>query len=247
MSDEGVFDAEHYGSAHPDGVQFHYWHLARNRVIERRLRALSPAPGNAIVEIGCGRGVVVEGLRRRGYEVIGIELGRPKPISDAAAPHIVTGQDVFELDDAQCEGVEIVLLLDVLEHVSDPADFLRRCKSKFASLRHVLVTMPARQELFSNYDEHYGHYLRYDDDTMAELARDADLELDHFEYFFHALYPPARILSALDRERNTTVTAPSRVSRILHRVIAACFAAEARLVPDGVPGTSLCAVLSVPG
>jgi hypothetical protein len=46
-----------------------------------------------------------------------------------------------------------ILLRDVVEHIEDAGTFLRDLLRAFPNARHVLIAVPARMELWSNYDE----------------------------------------------------------------------------------------------
>lgn len=243
----GVFRAEQFHSNVPDGMGDHYWHQARNRIIERRLAKMDGSRDGLLLEIGCGRGIVVEFLRRRGWRIVGAELGSPEPISAEVAPHLHLGTDALALPAALRSEVRAVLLLDVLEHLDDPAGFLTAIVGAYPAMGRLLITVPARQELFSNYDEFYGHRLRFDEAALARLVAAAGLSLECQGYFFHALYAPARLLSALGRPRATVVHAPAGAVRLAHRVLGAALAAEERLIPSALRGTSLWAELRVPG
>jgi SAM-dependent methyltransferase len=245
-SREGVFRAEQFHSNVPDGMSAHYWHQARNRVVERRLAALPGARDSLIVEIGCGRGIVVEHLRARGFQAIGAELGHPRPISASVAPYLHLGTDALGLPASIRTQARIVLVLDVLEHLDNPAGFLTAIVDAYPSLTRILVTLPARQELFSNYDEFYGHRLRFDLTSLARLAAATRLRIEDQSYFFHALYAPTRLVSALGRKRSTVVGAPTGLGRMAHRLLGAALAAEEYLIPATVRGTSLWAILAVP-
>ena len=80
-----------------------------------------------------------------------------------------TATDARQLEVAQRNEVRTILLLDVIEHLEDPVAFLAELRSHFPALRHLLLTVPARQELFSNYDEFNGHFRRYDPALLREL------------------------------------------------------------------------------
>jgi SAM-dependent methyltransferase len=242
-----VFRADQFEDCMPDGMDDHYWHRARNRVIARHLADLPGIHDGVVLEVGCGRGIVVQHLIRRGYRVVGVELGRPVPISAEVAPHLHLGVDAFALPERLRADVRMVLLLDVLEHLDDPRAFLAQLGARFARLGHVFVTLPARQELWSNYDEHYGHKLRFDHSSLAELVTASGLDLADYGYFFHALYPPARAMAGLNRQRAITVHAPSGAARAAHALVGAVLALEERLLPRRIRGTSLWAALSVPG
>jgi hypothetical protein len=178
--------------------------------------------------------------------VIGCELGTPAPITPEVAPYLHFGVPAQELPLVLRERIAILLLLDVLEHIEDPAAFLRQHVANFPACTHFVVTLPARQELYSNYDRFYGHYLRYDITTLRDLSQRAGLLLREHRYFFHALYAPTVVMTTLGIPRSVEVRAPSGLMRLLHRSLGVCLAGEPKLVPAAVPGTSLIGVLEVP-
>ena len=156
---ETAFDHEQFDTIYPEGVERHYWNRCRNQVIAehlRRIRAEGP-----LLEVGCGKGLVVHALRNAGFAITGVELAAVRPILEAA-PYVRTATDARQLEVAQRNEVRTILLLDVIEHLEDPVAFLAELRSHFPALRHLLLTVPARQELFSNYDEFNGHFRRYD-------------------------------------------------------------------------------------
>jgi SAM-dependent methyltransferase len=233
-----AFTAEQFAQAYADGVQDHYWYKARNRIIARQLaQDVPPADAGAVLDIGCGRGITVEYLRAAGWNALGCDLGNPAPITPAAAPYVMAQSDAFQLPAQLRHSVRCILLLDVLEHLEDPNAFLARCCAEFPACEYVLVSLPARQELWSNYDEHYGHVRRYTLASAAALLAHGSLAALRSGYFFHLLYVPAVLLRAFRMKRNLCIKPPA--SRLLHRLLAACFAVEERIAPSCVPGTSL--------
>src|SRR5207253_376768 len=90
--------------------------------------------------------------------------------------------------------VTTLLLLDVLEHLESPAAFLDECLARFPRCRRVLITLPGRMELWSNYDTYYGHFLRYDRRTAARLLPAGGWQMRGCGYFFHGLYCPGLLL-----------------------------------------------------
>lgn len=236
----GAYDAEQFDHNYPDGIQHHYWSLCRNQVVARTLR--SHPRDQPILEIGCGRGVVVADLRRRGFDCWGCDLGDPEPIDSRVAPYLFLHTDAGDLGHAFRDQVSALLLLDVLEHLDDPRALLALCRERFYNARRLTITLPARQELWTNYDEHFGHVQRYDIDSTRQLLRGFDI-LD-IGYYFHALYPAMRAVSALDIARRVEVASIDSPLWIgLHRAVGAAFDLEARLVPRRVPGSSLWATV----
>jgi SAM-dependent methyltransferase len=79
-----------------------------------------------LLDVGCGHGLLLDEARRRGFEVVGLELSR------AAARHAreSLGLDVLEMpleSFADLEGFDVVVLADVLEHLDDPVAAVERC------------------------------------------------------------------------------------------------------------------------
>src|SRR3954468_10385204 len=83
-------------------------------------------PSGRLLDVGCGHGLLLNEARRRGYETVGLELSR----SAAAHAREGLGLDVrqvpleeFEADD----GFDVVLLVDVLEHLDEPLAGIDDC------------------------------------------------------------------------------------------------------------------------
>lgn len=243
MSDDTAYGAVQYQHNYPDGIERHYWNVCRNRLI---YGTLARRTGDTILDIGAGRGLVVDYLRRRGLRCWGCDTGNAAPITPAVAPYLLTRQDAFELDAERRDSIDTLLLLDVLEHLPDPVAFLRRCREAFVNARHATITLPARRELWSNYDEYYGHYTRYDTASVRALLDDAGARAEDVGYFFHSLYAPARALAMLGVPRQTRMRAPRRgLASSLHALVGHALRLESTLVPGWVPGSSIYAVASL--
>ena len=57
------------------------------------------------------------------------------------------GVDAWDLPLAERVRFDTILLLDVIEHIPDPAALLKRLSDGFPNLSHLIVTVPACQEL----------------------------------------------------------------------------------------------------
>jgi hypothetical protein len=203
----------------------------------------SASPEGLVIDIGCGRGITVDFLRANGVNAIGVDMGTPQPIVPGVAPFLHLGQDAMALPLELRRQVRAMLLLDVLEHVPEPNPFLTALIDAFEQCVDVVITVPARQELWSNYDEYYGHFRRYDLRSVRSLFPNRLLKMTGARYAFRLLYPPVLGLNLLGRERAISIDPPTEKVRLLHRVIARYFDVESAIVPRWVPGTSLLVTL----
>lgn len=98
-------------------------------------------PGR-VLDIGCGRGLLLHQLRKRGWEVTGTEL------SDASASY---ARDVLQIDvktgslgelDLPDESYDTVILWHVLEHIPDPAALLAEVARILRPGGTLLVAVP---------------------------------------------------------------------------------------------------------
>ena len=231
------FNQQEFDLAYPPGVEFNYWTVARNRILWRALARQGWLTGEW-VEVGCGRGIVLQFLRQRGLEVRGVELAPVQALPQVAG-HVLTGVDVCDLPAVERARPQGVLLLDVIEHLPDPVAFLRRLRESLPGVQRWLVTVPAHPELWSNYDEFYGHQRRYTAAVLEEQLTAAGLRPLVTRHFFHALYPAARLLLGSGRQRAVKITAPPAWQRPLHQALGLGFALESSLLPATWPGTSL--------
>lgn len=92
-----------------------------------------PLPGRTALDVGCGGGLVSEGLARRGAEVTGIDLGEaPLQVARAHAERESVAVEyrriaVEELAAERPEHYDLVTCLEMLEHVPDPAAVVAAC------------------------------------------------------------------------------------------------------------------------
>jgi SAM-dependent methyltransferase len=244
-----AYDSLQYSLNYAPGVERHFWSYARNRIIERLLRryfANSSGSAKLVLDVGCGPGIVVDYLRSAGIDCRGVELGHPQ-LRPGLENCVTVGTDATGLPSAVRDQVGAILLLDVLEHIEDPGAFLRNLLPAFPHLNRVVIAVPARTELWSNYDEFYGHFLRYSKPALLALAREAGLQPIELKYIFIGLYPVIWFLSRFVGKRSVESASPSGLNAFFHKLLGQAFSAEERLPFVGyLPGTSVIGVFSVP-
>lgn len=238
-----VFSDDKYDNAYPDGMEYHWWYLARNRIVASTINAF-PSHKSSVLEVGCGRGIVVKGLRDAGIDCFGVELAKVRPIR-AAEEYIRVGIDAVELPNTERKRYDTILLLDVIEHIPNPATFLRDLTNAFPNLSRIIITVPARKELWSNYDEFYGHYRRYTLEMLETLSNEINWSLNGKSYFFHLVYIPAWLMIKRKVGRKTSLKPPQGLNILLHRLISFVMVVDYYLLPGFLAGTSIIATLKV--
>ena len=229
------FSSNQFESAYPDGIEKHWWSLSRTHVLKQVIKSLVNLD-QSVLEVGCGRGVVVKGLRDFGIKCNGVEISNVQPIS-SMEEHIITGKEASEIPNR--DDYDVILLLDVLEHISEPTIFLKKLSTDFPNVNRIIVTVPAREELWSNYDEHYGHFKRYTIEMLDFISHNIKWKIEKQSYFFHTLYFPAWILTRIAKRRKIRINAPTGFNIILHKLFSYVMIFDYILLPSKFIGTSV--------
>lgn len=110
--------------------------FVRDRAAERFGRdpkTRAPFAGLTLLDIGCGGGLIAEPMQRLGFEVTAVDASAEN-IGTARAHAAEQGLDIAyraaTVEQLEAEGAapfDVVLTLEVIEHVADPEAFIRAC------------------------------------------------------------------------------------------------------------------------
>lgn len=171
----------------------HFWFRARRKIIATALRSLlaeRPSSPPRVLEIGCGTGNVTRTL----IEVCGADaVTAMEPQEEALtiarkrlACQVVAG----DLSAPSALGTfPIVGMFDVLEHLSDERAALDVVRTYVEPGGVLLLTVPARQSLWSYFDDVAGHYRRYEVDTLTRALEGSGFRVEYATEFFALLFP----------------------------------------------------------
>ncbi|MBK7946507.1 MAG: class I SAM-dependent methyltransferase [Flavobacteriales bacterium] len=236
------FNLDQFSQAYPAGIERSWWHVARNAFILRSFKRWLPS-SSRVLEIGCGTGIVTNHLRRAGWDIRGVDLGKPTA-AILAEEHILLGVDARDIAPESRAAIDTLAMFDVIEHIEDPVGFLKEMLDYFPNATRVIVSVPARMELWSNFDDHFGHFRRYDPGMLRDQFSDAGLRTVDSTYFHHLLYLIIRLNNAMRRgQREIVLRAPAPgISTALNRALGRLLHLEVKLLPATWRGSSLLAV-----
>jgi glycosyltransferase involved in cell wall biosynthesis len=99
--------------------------------------ALEAVPDGArVLDIGSGSGVMAQELLRKGCKIAVVDRHAPE-VSDERVP--VFEQDLDAPPSFEVDGYDYLLMLDVIEHLKDPEEFLDQVRSMFTWSKKTLV------------------------------------------------------------------------------------------------------------
>ena len=219
----------------------HPWEVARARFFERVVEAARRGSGPCrVLDVGAGAGYLGRLLLQR------LPPGSRVECFD---PHY-TDEDLRRFSDPPTPGlsfvrarpagaVDVVLLLDVIEHVADDRAFLaENLDASVAADTAVLVSVPAWNQLYSQHDVELRHFRRYSPRQCRALLESGGLEIVRSGGLFHSLLVPriaarvgeavAELTGRLHRRKPKNI-GQWRGGRVVTRVLEAALAADNRV------------------
>lgn len=173
-------------------IDNHWYYISKLRLIERYI----PPGGGRLLDIGAGVGWFSRKLleRERAHEAICIDPGY---IADYVEQ--VNGRSLSFRRTPDGASADVILLMDVLEHVEDDLALLSSYVEQAAPGTHFLITVPAFEALWSAHDDFLGHHRRYTLSRLRSLIRNAGLAEVQGHYHFASILPVAVIVRLLRR------------------------------------------------
>jgi hypothetical protein len=195
-----LMDLRESRSRNVEAAVRHPWELARLEVVYRLLsRRIGKNKIGNILDLGCGDTYFVEQFAGRfpGRDFAAVDIAFDKE-TRLAYEERLKGKPIHlfdSLEEAQSgfkTEVDLVLLLDVIEHIEHDIDFLSSLKN-YSFIKKdawVIITVPAYQSLFCSHDKFLGHYRRYTNKMLEEHVKKAGYIPREAGYFFSSLLLP---------------------------------------------------------
>ena len=219
-----------YVTVHMEEDRSHWWFRGRLAVIRATLRRALPPRRVRLLELGCGSGNVLGALTEFG-DAVGMEANDDLiTAARAAGLDVRVGHLPDDLGVAP-GWAEVVLLLDVIEHVDDDVATLGAARAGMGEGGLLVVTVPAYRWLWSGHDEVLGHRRRYTAGELRAAVERAGFAVLRVSYFNTLLFPLLVAVRAWKRLRGDRGHDLRRPAAPLNALLERVFALERYLVP----------------
>ena len=218
----------------------HWWFVGRRKILTALIDRFAPAKRPLrILEVGCGTGSNIAMLQAFG-QVDAIEPDdHARAFSEARTGLTIKGGYLPDvpLDDG---AYDLIVLLDVLEHIPDDHAALAALRGKFAPGGRLVIAVPAMPSLWSAHDVAHHHQRRYTRATLEKVARGAGYRRVHLTSFNSLMLPAIVGVRWLNRLRGRAggdddSVPPAPLNRLLARLFGGeAWFAKRGLLPAGV-------------
>ncbi|QMU59202.1 MAG: methyltransferase domain-containing protein [Boseongicola sp.] len=219
----------------------HWYYVSKARMITRHF----PHQLHQILDVGAGLGWFSKWLLRNGYGTTAVCVD---PGYDSESTETLTnGSSIQYVRSITKSDADLVLLMDVLEHVDDDVALLKEYWDKAASGTVFILTVPAFEFLWSAHDDYLEHRRRYTTKRLAETIRAAGAEPQQLHYFFGGIFPAAAAVRMLKRSSTPDRSDMGAVPALLNGTLKGLCRLESTIMKfNGVAGLSVVAQLVKP-
>lgn len=237
-----------YGVRYAELYRRHWWWRAREDAVLHVIRRLRAGRRyGRILDVGCGDALFFERLQPFG-SVVGVEPDA-NLISDASKKRYMIHVGQFDDGFVAVEPFDIILFLDVLEHLDDPGFALRRARECLAPGGAIVVTVPAYRWLWTNHDDLNHHRTRYSPADLRALASTCGFDVHELRHLFQLLVVPKLTVHLWERLATRPPRPPTVPPKWMNTLLLSACRAE-RWVSQWIKvpmGSSLIATLSAGG
>jgi 2-polyprenyl-3-methyl-5-hydroxy-6-metoxy-1,4-benzoquinol methylase len=203
----------------------HWYYRSKAAALRRMIGPLRP---QRLLDVGAGSGFFSRHLLTEGgaQAALCVDVGYERNRDET-----VDGKPVLYRRDCGPTDCDLVLMMDVLEHVDDDVGLVRHHAAKVPSGAHFLATVPAFRFLWSGHDVFLEHKRRYTLPEIEQTMRDAGLAVVRGAYYFGLIFPLAASIRLAGRGDATPRSSLRKHGALTNGLLAIACAAELPLFP----------------
>lgn len=203
----------------------HWYYRAKAAALSRAVASLEP---RHILDVGAGSGFFSRHLLEKtdAQAALCVDTGYAADRDDSSNGKPVRFRRTIGHVDC-----DLVLMMDVLEHVDDDRGLVRHYADRVPPSAHFLVTVPAFSFLWSGHDVFLEHKRRYRLGEIEAVLRAAGLEIVCGSYYFGFVFPLAVVVRLASRNASDPRTSLKRHGALTNGLLCAACAAELPVFP----------------
>ena len=203
----------------------HWYYRSKAAALLRAVAGLNP---QRLLDVGAGSGFFSRHLLSESgaQSALCVDIGYDHDRDDQ-----VGGKPVLYRRDCGMSDCDLVLMMDVLEHVDDDRGLVRHYAAKVPSGAHFLVTVPAFRFLWSGHDVFLEHKRRYRLGEIEAAMRDSGLTIVTGAYYFGLVFPLAAAVRLATRGDAEPKSSLKKHGALTNGLLTAICAAELPLFP----------------
>ena len=203
----------------------HWYYRAKAAALRRVVADVNP---QRLLDVGAGSGFFSRHLlaATAARSALCVDIGYERDRDDS-----IGAKPVLYRRDCAMTDCDLVLMMDVLEHVDDDRGLVRHYADKVPPGAHFLVTVPAFRFLWSGHDVFLEHKRRYRLREIEAAMRGAGLQVVHGSYYFGLIFPLAAAVRLAARHSDAPESSLRKHGAIINGLLSALCAAELPLFP----------------
>ncbi len=142
-----------------------------------------------MLEVGCGNGIVLEYLNRKGVNVQGADISMEGLRFCKKRANV----SLYRLDALNTpfpkESYDIIGTFDLLEHIEDDQSLLNEIYRICKKNGKIIITVPANNNLWSYFDVMSGHERRYAKKGLTLKLEKAGFKIEKVSSYMFFLFP----------------------------------------------------------
>jgi len=211
-----------------DQIDTHWYYTSKAQMMADHIRRMTGgAPVKRVMDVGAGAGWFSRWMLREGLaeSAVCVDPGYKTNWEETEA-----GRPLIFQRTPDGQGADLVLMMDVLEHVPDDAALLSEYLGVVPKGTPFFITVPAFQFLWSGHDVYLEHYRRYTLPLLKETISNAEAQADVMHYYFGAIFPAAAAVRLARRDKKVKGSDMVAVPRLVNAVLQVICTAERRIM-----------------